>query len=85
MIRFWTTIKGLCHRKISLFCKKTVKKKKKGGIVFKEKYGSGGCNQISLKSHDSGFTCRSHKRFWLFYSSFKALSNDISLTFKLKN
>ena len=84
MIRFWPTIKGLCHRKISLFCKKTVKKKKEGSF-FKEKYGSGGCNQISLKSHNSGFTCRGQKRFSLFYSSSKALSTDISLTFKLKN
>ena len=54
------------------------------GSFFKEKYGSGGCNQISLKSHNSGCTCRSQKRFSRFYSSSKALSNDISLTLKLK-
>ena len=45
--------------------------------------GGGGGNQISLKSYKSGFTCRSQKRFSLFYSSSKALSNDISLTLKL--
>ena len=44
----------------------------------------GGGNQISLKSHNSGFTCRSQKRFSLFYSSSKALSNDVSLTLSLK-
>ena len=37
-----------------------------------------------FKSHDSGFTCRSQKRFPLCYSSSKALSDDISLTLKLK-
>ena len=55
MIRFWPTIKGLCHRKISLFLQKTVKKISEGSFL-KEKYGSGECNQISLKSHNSGFT-----------------------------
>ena len=30
-----------------------------------------GCTQISLKSHNSGFTCHSQKRFLLFYSSSK--------------
>ena len=44
----------------------------------------GGCTQISFKSHNLGFTCRSQKRFSLFYSSSKALSDDISLTWKLK-
>ena len=89
MIRFWPTIKGLCHRKISLFCKnqsilqKTVKKISEGSF-FKEKYGSGEWNQLFLKSHNSGFTCRGQKRFPRFYSSSKALSNDISLTLKLK-
>ena len=43
-----------------------------------------GCIQISLKSHNSGFTCRSQKRFSLFYSSSKALSDDISLTWNIK-
>ena len=43
-----------------------------------------GCTQISLKSHNWGSTCRSQKRFSLFYSSSKALSDDISLTWKLK-
>ena len=37
-----------------------------------------------FKSHDSGFTCRSQKRFPLCYSSSKALSDDISLTLKFK-
>ena len=82
MIRFWPTIKGLCHRKISLFSKNSEKNIR--GIVFKETYGSSGWNQISLKSHNSGFTCRRQKRFSRFYSSSKALSNDISLTVKLK-
>ena len=44
----------------------------------------GGCNQISLKSHNSGFMCRSQKRFSLFYSSSKAVSNNISLNLKSK-
>ena len=35
MIRFWPTIKGLCHRKISLFCKKTVKKKRRDRFLRK--------------------------------------------------
>ena len=80
MIRFWSTIKGLCYRKISLFCEKTMKKEKKKtkGSFFKEKCGSGGCTQISLISHNSGFTYRSQKRFSLFYSSSKAFSDDIS-------
>ena len=58
--------------------------KMSGGSFFKEKYGSGGWNQSSLKSYNSGGTCRSQKRFSLFYSSSKALSNDISLTLKLQ-
>ena len=66
-----------------LILEKTVKKISEGSF-FKEKYGSGGCNQISFKSHNSGFMCRSQKQFSLFYSSSKALSNDISLTLKLK-
>ena len=37
-----------------------------------------------VHSNNSGFTCRSQKRFSLFYSSSKALSDDISLTWKLK-
>ena len=82
MVRFWPTIKGMCHRKISLICQK-LWKKMSGGSFFKEKYGSRGWNQISLKSYNSGFTCRIQKRFSLFYSSSKALSNDISLTLKL--
>ena len=61
---------------------KTVKKMSEGSF-FNEKYGSGGRNQISLKSYNSGFTCRIQKRFSLFYSPYKALSNDISLTLKL--
>ena len=65
-----------------LILPKTVKKISEGSF-FKEKYGSGGWNQISLKAYNSGFTCRSQKRFSLFYSSSKALSNDTSLTFKL--
>ena len=82
MIRFWPPIKGLCHRKIRLFCKKTMKKISE--VSFLRKSMVPGCNQISLKSHISGFTCRSQKRFSRFYSSCKALSNDISLTLKLK-
>ena len=34
---------------------------------------------ISLKSHNSGFTCRRQKRCSLFYSSSKVLSDDVSL------
>ena len=80
---FWPTIKGLCHLKISLFWKKLWKKISEGSFL-KEKYCSEGCNEISLKSHNSSFTCRSQKRFSLFYSPSKALSNDVSLTLKLK-
>ena len=65
-----------------LILPKTVKKISEGSF-FKEKCGSGRWNRISLKSYNSGFTCRSQKRFSLFYSSSKALSNDISLTLKL--
>lgn len=66
-----------------LILPKTVKEISEGSF-FKEKYGSGGGNQSSLKSYNSGGTCRSQKRFSLFYSSSKALSNDISLTLKLQ-
>ena len=59
-----------------LILQKTVKKK--------YQHGSGGCNQISLKSSNSGFTCRSQKRFSPFYSSSKALSNDTSFTCGIK-
>ena len=58
---------------------------KSKGSFFKEKYGSG-CTEISLlKSHNSISTCRSEKRFSLFYSPSKAPSDDISLTLKLKD
>ena len=48
------------------------------GIVFYGNVWFRGCTQISLKSHNSGFTCRGQKRFSQFYSSSKALSDDIS-------
>ena len=59
-------------------------KKISEGSFFEEKYGSGGFNQISLKSNNLGVTCRSQKRFSLFYSSSKALSNDTSFTCGIK-
>ena len=37
-----------------------------------------------MHSNNSGFTCRCQKRFSLFYSSSKALSDDTSLTWKVK-
>ena len=80
MIRFWPTIKGMRHRKISLFCQKLWKKYQRDRFLRRSMV-PGGWNQISLKSYNSGFTCRSQKRFSLFYSSSKALSNNISLTF----
>ena len=89
MIRFWATIKTLHQKKkkkkqkISLFCQKKEKIKSKGSF-FKEKYGSGEWNTISLKSHNSTSTCRSEKRFSAFYSPSNSLSDDISLTLKLK-
>ena len=39
---------------------------------------------MSFKSPNLGFTCRSQKRFPLFYSPSNALFDDISLTLKLK-
>ena len=66
------------------FAKTTVKKYYRDRFLRKSMDpGGGGCTQISLTSHNSGFTCRSQKRFSLFYSSSKALSADISLTLKL--
>ena len=66
-----------------LILPKTVKKISEESF-FKEKYGSGGWNQISLISYNKGCTCRSQKRFSLFYSSSKALSNDVSLSLNYK-
>ena len=90
MIRFWAAIKTLHQKKkkkkkqkISLFCQNKEKIKSKGSF-FKEKYGSGGWNTISLKSHNSTSTCLSEKRFSAFYSPSNSLSDDISLTLKLK-
>ena len=80
MIRFWPTIKTCVSGKSAYFAKNCEKIPE--GSFFKEKYGSGGWNQISLKSYNSGLTCRSQKQFSLFYSSSKALSNDICLTSK---
>ena len=37
-----------------------------------------------MPSNNSSFTCRCQKRFSLFYSSSKALSDDTSLTWKVK-
>ena len=82
MIRFLPAIKGMCQRKISLFCQKLWKKYQRDRFLRRSMV-PGGWNQISLRSYNSGFTCRSQKRFPLFYSSSKALSNDISLTLKL--
>ena len=59
---------------------KSVKMKPKGSILRK-KYGSWGWNKISFKSHNSTSTCRSEKRF---YFQSNSLSDNISLTLKLK-
>ena len=53
--------------------------------IFKKNYGSGGHTIIFLKSHNSVHTCRNEKRFSVFCPSSDALSDDISLTQKVKN
>ena len=61
---------------------KSVKIKPKGSILRK-KYSAGGFN--TFKSHNSTSTCRSEKRFSAFYSQSNSISDNISLTLKLKN
>ena len=51
---------------------------------FKKNYGSGGRTKMFLKSHNSAHTCRIEKRFSVLCSSSNALSNDTSLTQKIK-
>ena len=53
-------------------------------FFFKKNYGSGGRTKIFLNSHNSAHTCRIEKRFSVFCSSSDALSDDISLTQKVK-
>ena len=74
-------MKGLWYEKICLFCIKLSIPKQS---FFKKNYGSGGRTKIFLKSHTWAHTCRIEKRFSVFCPSSDALSDDISLTQKLK-
>ena len=81
-MRFYSTMKGLWYQKICLFC---IKLSIPEQSYFKKNYGSGGHTIIFLKSHNSAHTCRNEKRFSVFCPSSDALSDDISLTQKVKN
>ena len=63
---------------------KTVTENTRAIVSLKKNYGSGRRTKIFLKSHNSAHTCRIEKQFSAFCSSSDALSDDISLTQKVK-
>ena len=75
-------MKGLWYQKNLLILYQTVNSR---AIVFLRKtMDPGGHTIIFLKSHNSAHTCRNEKRFSVFCPSSDALSDDISLTQKVK-
>ena len=71
--------------RIQLILYKIVQKKYQSNRFFKKNYGSGGCTEIFLKSHNRAHTCRIEKRFSVVCSSSDALSDKIYFWRKSKN
>ena len=70
---------SVCATRKSAYFAKNCEKISQGPF-FKEMYGSRGCTQISLKSHNLDFTCVVARNGFRSFT----LSDDISLTWKLK-